>query len=63
MEEKIDYINLMDIAKMNLNKCINDTMKLYKKEKNSENKRKLIDLICDRNKIFLFDKETIKKYL
>lgn len=63
MEEKIDYINLIDIAKMNLNKSINDTMKLYKKEKNSENKRKLIDLICDRNKIFLFDKETIKKYL
>lgn len=63
MVEEIDYINLMDIAKINLNNCIKDTMELYKKEKNPEIKRKLLDLIYDRRNIFLFDKETIKKYL
>ena len=63
MEEKIDYISLMDVAKINLNNLINDAMELYKKEKNSEAKRKLISLIYDRNNLFLFDKKTIKKYL
>ena len=63
MEEKIDYINLIDIAKINLNKNINKTVKINKKQKNTKIKSKLIDLIHDRKKIFLFDKETIKKYL
>ena len=63
MVEKIDYINLMDIAKKNLNECINATMELYKKQNNPEIKSKLINLINDRKKIFLFDKKTIKKYL
>lgn len=63
MEEKIDYVNLMDIAKINLSNLINEAANLYKKEKNSENKNRLISLIYDRNKIFLFDKEIIKKYL
>ena len=63
MEEKIDYINLIDIAKINLNNNINQTIKLYKEQKSSEIKSKLIDLIYDRKKIFLFDKETIRKYL
>ena len=36
MREKIDYINLMDIAKINLSNCINDTMNLYKKQQTTE---------------------------
>ena len=63
MKEKIDYINLIDIAKINLNTSMNETMELYKKYKDSETKRKLINFINDRKKIFLFDKETIQKYL
>lgn len=63
MKEKIDYINLMDIAKTNLNNLINDTMELYKKRKDYETKGKLINLINDRRNIFLFNKETIRKYL
>lgn len=63
MEEKIDYINLIDIAKVNLNNCINDTVELYKKQKDPEIKRELINLIYDRKRMLLFDKETIKKYL
>ena len=42
---------------------MNDNMELYKKQKNPETKRKLMNLIYDRKNIFLFDKETIKKYL
>lgn len=63
MEENFDYINLIDIAIMNLNEYYNNTIELYKKEKNLDIKKTLIKLIYDRNKIFLFDKETIKKYL
>lgn len=63
MKENIDYINLMNIAKINLSNSINDNMELYKKQKNPETKRKLMNLIYDRKNIFLFDKETIKKYL
>ena len=63
MTEKVDYINLMDIAKMNLNNHINETMEIYKIQKKPEIKRKLIALMYDRKNIFLFDKDTIKKYL
>lgn len=63
MKEKIDYINLIDIAKINLSNCINDTVEQYKKEKSPEIKTKLINLIYDRKNMFLFDKKTIEKYL
>ena len=63
MSEYIDYINLMDVAKMNLNNCINDTINLYKEKHTSEIKTKLINLIYDRKKLFLFDKKIIEKYL
>lgn len=63
MKDEIDYISLMDVSKINLNNCINKAMEIYKKEKNEESKLKLIKFIEDRQKIYLFDKETIKKYL
>ncbi len=63
MSEYIDYINLMDVAKMNLNNCINDTINLYKEKHTSEIKTQLINLIYDRKKLFLFDKKIIEKYL
>lgn len=63
MSEYIDYINLMDVAKMNLNNCINDTINLYKEKHTSEIKMQLINLIYDRKKLFLFDKKIIEKYL
>ena len=56
MKEKIDYVNLMDVAKMKLNNRINDTMELYKKTKSTEIKTQLINLIYDRDKLFSFDK-------
>ncbi len=63
MSECIDYINLMDVAKMNLNNCINDTINLYKEKHTPEIKMQLINLIYDRKKLFLFDKKIIEKYL
>ena len=63
MNSNIDYINLMDVAKINLAKKINDVVDLYKKEKTIERKQELINLIEDRKRIFLFDKITIEKYL
>ena len=63
MEEKIDYINLIDVSKMNLNNYINIAMQNYKENRSKEDKDRLIELINDRKKLFLFDKEIIKKYL
>lgn len=63
MEEKIDYINLIDVSKMNLNSYINIAMQNYKENRRKEDKDRLIELINDRKKLFLFDKEIIKKYL
>ena len=63
MTEDIDYISLLDVAKMNLNERINETMRLYKEQKDSSKKKELINLLNDRQNIFLFDKETIRKYL
>ena len=63
MNNEIDYISLMDIAKLNLNNCINNAIKNYEIKKDVETRRKLVHLIYDRKKIFLLNKETIKKYL
>ena len=63
MTEDIDYVSLLDVAKMNLNERINETMRLYKEQKDSSKKKELINLLNDRQIIFLFDKETIRKYL
>lgn len=63
MEEKIDYINLIDVSKMNLNNYINIAMQNYKENRRKEDKDRLIELINDRKKLFLFDKEIIKRYL
>ena len=63
MTEDIDYVSLLDVAKLNLNERINETMRLYKEQKDSSKKKELINLLNDRQNIFLFDKETIRKYL
>ena len=63
MKGNTDYINLLDIAKTNLNNKINNAMYTYKKERTKEGKIELIKLLNDRKRLFLFDKETIKKYL
>lgn len=39
MTEDIDYVSLLDVAKMNLNERINETMRLYKEQKDSSKRR------------------------
>ena len=63
MEEKIDYINLIDVSKMNLNNYINIAMQNYKENRRKDDSDSLIEIINYRKKLFLFDKEIIKKYL
>lgn len=63
MEKNIDYITLMDIAKINLSDKINYRMKEYKKSNNLDLKREIIYLLNDRKEIFLFNKKIIEKYL
>ncbi|MBQ7411075.1 MAG: hypothetical protein IJW20_06820 [Clostridia bacterium] len=63
MKKTVDYINLMSIAKENLNAKINFAMEKYKLEKTKERKMELIYLIEDRKQLFLFDKNVISKYL
>ena len=47
MTEDIDYVSLLDVAKMNLNERINETMRLYKEQKDSSQKKELINLLND----------------
>lgn len=63
MDLEDDYINLFDIAKINLNSQINIAMNNFKKQKTDKNKKEFLELILDRKKMFLYDKPTIRKYL
>ena len=59
----IDYISLIDIAKLNLTNLINNKMSEYKKLPNPDLKCQIIDLFNDRKQLFLFNKNVIEKYL
>ncbi len=63
MNEDVDYTNLADIAKLNLSNIINKKNKEYKNSPNKELKKELIKLLQDRDAIFAFDIDVIKKYL
>ena len=63
MSDNVDYVALMDIAKINLTNKINEARKKYKDEPNEKLKKELTELTSDRQKLFLFNTETIKKYL
>jgi len=58
-----DYRYFIDIAKLNLSTQLNEKMYLYKKSRSGELKNKIVELIKDKRKIILFDKDVIKKYL
>lgn len=63
MKTNINYISLIDIAKINLSNKFNYKLQEYKKNQTSELKEDIIKLVQDRKKIFLFDKDIINKYL
>lgn len=59
----IDYRDLIDIAKLNLMQKINLKMKEYYERPNDEIKKEIINLLKEKQKLYLFDVEIIKKYL
>ena len=63
IENKIDYKYLVDDAKINLSTQLNKKMNEYKKNPNKELKKDILQLMKDRQNIFLFDINTIIKYL
>ena len=63
VENKIDYKYLVDDAKINLSTQLNDKMNEYKKNPTKELKKDILQLIQDRQNIFLFDVDTIIEYL
>lgn len=63
MEENINYIDLIDDAKINLSHIINEKVAEYKKNQTQDLKKEIIDLINDRKKIFMFNKSIIQKYI
>ncbi len=63
MSNNVDYIALMDIAKMNLANKINLTRARYKLNPTKQLKNELIELTSDRKELFMFNTEVIKKYL
>lgn len=62
-KDNIEYSYLIDDAKINLAKKIKDKMNQYQENPNSELKSEIINLMQDRQQLFLFNTDTIKKYL
>ncbi len=62
-----DLKDLMDDAIINISESLSEKIELYKNQKNilkrMELKKEITNLFLDRRKVFLFDKETIKKYI
>ncbi len=63
MNRYIDYMDLIDIAKVNLMKKITQKTEEYQKVPSQELKKELINLNIDRKQIYSLDIPTIKKYL
>ena len=57
-----DNVFLINEAKLKLSKLINENKNEYKKNQSIQTKKELIDLLNDRKKLFLFNKNIIKKY-
>ena len=63
MNKYIDYMDLIDVAKINLMKKFNSKMNEYEKTPTDELKRDIINISIDRKNLYSFDIPTIKKYI
>lgn len=61
--DNIDVIDLIDIAKINLIKKINLKMEKYNNNPTTELKKEIIELVKDRNQLFSYNIDIIKKYI
>lgn len=63
MNKFSDYMDLIDIAKINLMKKFNFKMDEYEKNPSLELKKEIIDISIDRKQLYSLDIPTIQKYL
>lgn len=63
MNKFIDYMDLIDVAKINLMKKFNSKMEEYEKAPTDELKKEIISISFDRKQLYSFDIPTIQKYL
>lgn len=63
MNNLCDYMDLIDIAKINLMKKFNIKMDEYEKNPSLELKKEIVDISLDRKQLYMFDIPTIQKYL
>lgn len=61
--KNIDYIDLIEIAKINLANKLNEKVEEYKKERTPELKREVAKLMQDREEIYKLNKKVIEKYI
>lgn len=59
----INYMDLIDVAKINLMKKFNSKMEEYEKRPTEELKKEIINISIDRKQLYSFDIPTIQKYL
>ena len=63
MNKYIDYMDLIDVAKINLMKKFNSKMNEYEKSPTDELKKEIINISIDRKNLYSYDIPTIRKYL
>lgn len=63
MNKYTDYMDLIDVAKINLMKKFNSKMSEYEQTPTEELKREIINISIDRKNLYSFDIPTIQKYL
>ena len=63
MNKFIDYMDLIDVAKINLMKKFNSKMDEYEKTPTDELKKEIINISIDRKNLYSYDIPTIQKYL
>ena len=63
MNNFYDYMDLIDIAKINLMKKFNLKMDEYEQNPSIELKKEIIDISIDRKQLYSLDIPTIQKYL
>lgn len=63
MNNFYNYMDLIDIAKINLMKKFNLKMDEYEKNPTVELKKEIIDISIDRKQLYSLDIPTIQKYL
>lgn len=59
----VNYMDLIDIAKINLMKKFNLKMEEYEKTPTLELKQEIIKISFDRKQLYSFDISTIQRYL